>query len=68
LWFFYWLSDVDKNAGSALIVVPIALMAVMVNERVVLMLIVVPTVAVMVICHSAACTDGNEENSEGGSH
>jgi len=42
-------------------------MAVMLNERVALMLIVEPTLVVMVICHGATRTNGHEENSQDGS-
>jgi hypothetical protein len=60
--------DVDKNAGSAFIVVPIAAMTAMLNKRVMVMLIVEPTLVVMVICHGATRTDGNEESNQDGSH
>lgn len=43
-------------------------MAVMLNVRMVLMLVVVPTGFVMVICHGATRTDGNEENSKDGGY
>jgi hypothetical protein len=62
--FVNWFSDVDKNLSSTFIVVPIALMAVMLNKRVMLMMFVEPTLVVMVIRQSAACTDGDEENSQ----
>jgi len=45
-------------------VVPIALMAVMLNKRVMVMMFVEPTLVVMVICQRATCTDGDEENSQ----
>jgi hypothetical protein len=59
-----WLSDVDKNLGSAFIVVPIALMAVMLNKRMMLVMFVEPTLVVMVIGQGATRTDGDEENSQ----
>ena len=40
-------------------------MAVMVSKRVMMMMSVEPTVAVMVISEGATCTAGNEENSQG---
>jgi hypothetical protein len=58
-------SDADKNAGSVLIFVPIALVAAVVGKRVMMVICVEPTVAVMVISDGAACTDGQEENSQG---
>ena len=48
-----------------MILVPIALVAAMVNKRVMMMVCVEPTAVVMVISEGAACTDGNEENSQG---
>ena len=57
------LSDTDKDLCSALIVIPIALMAVMLNERMMLMMFVEPTLVVMVISEGASCADGDEENS-----
>ena len=45
--------------------VPIAPMAVMLNERMMVMLIIEPTRVVMVICQGATGTDGDEENNEG---
>ena len=41
--------------------VPIAPMAVMLNEGMVVMLVVEPAIAVMVISQGATGTDGNEE-------
>ena len=67
LWTIY-STNVDKNLGAAFIVVPIALMAVMLNKRVMLMMLVEPTLVVMVICHGATRTDGNEESNQDGSH
>ena len=60
-----WFSDIDKNLGSAFIVVPIAPMAVMLNKRMMLMVGVEPTRVVMVISQGAAGTNGDEENNEG---
>ena len=54
--------DIDENAGSALVVVPIALMAVMPRKRMMVMMFVEPTLVVMVISQSATCTSGDEEN------
>ena len=59
-----WFLDVDKNLGSAFIVVPIALMAVMLNKRVMAMMFVEPTRVVMVIRQCATRTDGDEQNSQ----
>ena len=59
-----WFSEVDKNLGSAFIVVPIALMAVMLNKRVMLVVFVEPTLVVMVISEGATCTNGDEEDSQ----
>ncbi len=64
----YGFSDIDKNLGAAFIVVPIALMAVMLNKRVMLMMFVKPTFVVMAICHGATRTDSNEESNQDGSH
>ena len=57
-------SDVDKNLGSVFIVVPIALMAVMLNKRMMLVMFVEPTLVVMVIRQGATRTEGDEENSQ----
>ena len=43
--------------------VPIALMAVMLNKRVMLMMFVEPTLVVMIISQGATRTDGDKENS-----
>jgi len=43
-------------------------MAVMLNKRMMLMLVIEPTLVVMVICHGATRTDGNEESNQDGSH
>ena len=57
-------SDVDKNLGAAFIVVPIALMAVMLNKRMMVMMFIEPTRVVMVIRQGATCTDGDKEKSQ----
>lgn len=41
-------------------------MAVMVNERVMLVVFVEPTFVVMIIRHAATCTDGDEKDNQGG--
>jgi hypothetical protein len=61
-------SNVDKNLGAAFIVVPITLMAAMLNKRVMLMICVEPTLGVMVISQSATRTDGDEEDDQNGSY
>jgi hypothetical protein len=43
-------------------------MAIMLNKRVMLMLVIEPTLVVMVIRHGATRTDGNEESNQDGSH
>lgn len=53
-------TNVDKNLGSTFIVIPVALMAVMLNERMMLMMFVKPTLIVMVIRQGATRTDGDE--------
>jgi len=45
--------------------VPIAPMAVMLNKRVMLMVVVEPTRSVMVISQGATGTGGNEEKNQG---
>ena len=57
-------SDIDKNLGSTFIVIPISLMAVMLNERTVVMMFVEPTHTVMVISEGATRAEGDEENSQ----
>lgn len=66
LWTIY-STNVDKNLGAAFIVVPIALMAAMLNKRVMLMIFVEPTLVVMIISQGATRTNGDEENSQDGS-
>ena len=66
--FVNWFSDIDKNPGSAFIVVPIALMAVMLNKSMVVVMFVEPAFVVMVICHGATRTDSNEESNQDGSY
>ena len=53
-------SDVDKNLGAAFIVVPIALMAVMLNKPMMVMMLVEPALAIMVISQGSTRTDGDE--------
>lgn len=50
-----------------MIVVPIALMAVVVDKRVMLVMFVKPTLVVMVMSQAAARADGKEESHQGGS-
>ena len=45
--------------------VPIALMAAMVNKRVMLMMFVEPALVVMIISQGAACANGYEEEYQG---
>jgi hypothetical protein len=56
--------DRDKDPGAAFIVVPVALVAVMFAERVMLMMFVEPTRGVMIISHGATCTNGNEHGDQ----
>ena len=44
--------------------VPVAAMATVLNKRMMVMMFIEPTLVVMVICHGATRTDGNEENSQ----
>ena len=57
-------SDGDKNTDAIFIVVPIALMAVMLNKRVMVMMFVEPTLVVMVISQGATCANGYEQNNQ----
>jgi hypothetical protein len=57
-----WFLDVDKNPDSAFIVVPVALMAIMLDKRMMLMMFVEPPLVVMIVSQSATRTDGNKEN------
>ncbi len=59
-------SDVDKDAGSAFIMVPIALMATVLNKGLMLMMFVEPTGLVMVVSQSAAGAGGEKDNREDG--
>ena len=45
--------------------VPIALMAVMLNERMMVVMFIEPTFVVMVISQGATRTDGDEESNQG---
>jgi hypothetical protein len=59
-------SDVDENAGSRVIVVPVTAMAAVLDKRVVMVVAVVPAPVVMIISHGARGTGGYEENGQGG--
>jgi hypothetical protein len=58
-------SDIDENPGSALIVVPITLVAAMLNKGLMLMMFVEPTRLVVVISESATGAGGDEGDSQG---
>ena len=58
--------DADENAGSALIVVPIAAMTVVMDEGVMVMLAVEPTLVVVVVSQDATGADDDEENGQEG--
>ena len=58
-------SDVDENAGTTVIVVPVTAMAAMLNKRVMMMMTVVPALVVVIISQGARGTGGDEENGQG---
>jgi hypothetical protein len=58
--------DADENAGSAVIMVPVAAMAVVMDEGVMVMLAVEPTLVVVIISQCATGADGEEENGDEG--
>ena len=56
--------DVDKNLGTALVVVPIAAMATMLNKRMMVVLAVNPALVIMVIGQGASSTGSDKENGQ----
>jgi hypothetical protein len=54
--------DVDKNLGAAVVVVPIAAMAAMLNKRMMVVLAVKPALIIMVVGQGASCTGSDKEN------